>query len=443
MANIDLGNLTRYDGKIKEYAEDKYLSKNTANWQMTEKAGAVTCYPVPDTELEPIVNFSFKEIPPTSGDKSPTNPSTIEGVSSIDIGVHGKNLFRYNKTGTYAQVSVSVDTDGVITLNGTCNAAAGVSVYINDDTYYTPYIPVNTQKYLVAKIEHISGSYTGVNSSNQICNVQLRRRSLETGVDGFEWMYILSTDGNTAIKTWNYPLFNYINNVFVGAILTLIGGVSYNNYKIRVQYEFSDTLTPSNYESPIISSYTLSLGNTYYGGSVNLATGLMTVKYRGIVFTGQENADSFTEAGEVNNSGIYRHCYNITDYLAPRGVIDACCTHFNYSATSWYSENILFYPSNNFINFFTTFPTKVDFMTFLSTQYSNNTPVVVTYILANPYTVQFNSVQIKSLTTLDKNIPRLNTLYTDADSIQVGYQKHPARTSYELENAILALGGGE
>ena len=62
-----------------------YLAASEWNWQKTLKAESVTFTPVPESDLEPVVDFIFTETPPAEGEKGPDNPSTIAGVSSITV----------------------------------------------------------------------------------------------------------------------------------------------------------------------------------------------------------------------------------------------------------------------------------------------------------------------------------------------------------------------
>lgn len=293
MANIDLGNLTRYDGKIKEYAEDKYLSKNTANWQKTEKAGAVTCYPVPDTELELIVDFSFKEVSPISGDKSPTNPSIITGISSITV--------------------TQCETTGV------------------DETQYT--VNLNNTYY----------------------------------------------DGSLNIST---------------GLLTITHFSTTSSTLSSVARIRTNTIT-----------FNLSVGYTY--------NGFLTDCFTSNVF------DCYKEANDL-------------EHIAWRNA-DTSQSSYLYINKSRLDVSNAVDPSS---------PTDEEWLA-AGTSWIQSNPIQVVGCLAAPQIIALDSTKIRSISQLDKNTPRLNTLYTDADSIQVGYQKHPARTSYELENAILALGGNE
>lgn len=88
MGYLDESGLARYDGLVKNWVTFKSGTVDgidpLLNWQKTGMAASVTCYPLPAAPLEPVVNFLFTETPPV-GEKSPTNPSTITGVSSITV----------------------------------------------------------------------------------------------------------------------------------------------------------------------------------------------------------------------------------------------------------------------------------------------------------------------------------------------------------------------
>ena len=67
--------------------------------------------------------------------------------------------------------------------------------------------------------------------------------------------------------------------------------------------------------------------------------------------------------------------------------------------------------------------------------------VVVVYELYTPYTVPLTPVLVRSLPALSHYAPRQNTIYTPHESVQVGYAKSALKTSEELTNAIISLGG--
>jgi hypothetical protein len=65
----------------------------------------------------------------------------------------------------------------------------------------------------------------------------------------------------------------------------------------------------------------------------------------------------------------------------------------------------------------------------------------IVYNLATPETVSLTPTQLYSLSQLDPYTPRINTVYSDQQSVQVGYPKSPLATATELTNAIISLGG--
>ena len=68
----------------------------------------------------------------------------------------------------------------------------------------------------------------------------------------------------------------------------------------------------------------------------------------------------------------------------------------------------------------------------------NNAYIV--FRLATPYTVSLTPTQIYSLSQPDPYNPRVNTVYSDQVSVEVGYPKSPQATASELTNAIISLG---
>lgn len=415
MANIDLGNLTRYDGKIKQYTEDKYLSKNTANWQMTEKAGAVTCYPVPDTELEPVIDFMFTETSPLDGDKSPNNPSTITGVDSVKVTKCGKNLCPLTVLSKNQNViTITTSSNGAFVFDGTVrNDTDLYAQVINKDVIQTQWYPViqKGSTYTVSMLGD-AGVYFQIYTSS-----------------GSGWGTAKAdiTTGQTATFTIPADATGFMARFYA------VKGTVFSNTSIKIQLELGSTATV--FEPYSNADCIVNLNDTYYGGSVNLSTGTVTVTH------------AMYDIGEVMT--YYSAGNAVFFFDAPKtslAMLPTCESFVYHVKTDVFTDLV----DGQFMPHIAPDPTTQTRWIFKASNYSTVeafetafTGKKLVYKLATPYTVQLTPTQIKSLFALDKNIPRLNTLYTDADSIQVGYQKHPARTAYELENAILALGGGE
>ena len=112
-----------------------YLEASEWNWQKTLKAESVTFVPVPESDLEPVVDFIFTETPPAEGEKGLDNPSTIAGVSSITVthcqrrGVASTN-YVIPLEDTYYGGSLDVAT-GVLTATHAAVAPEGAAVDIS------------------------------------------------------------------------------------------------------------------------------------------------------------------------------------------------------------------------------------------------------------------------------------------------------------------------
>ena len=89
MPYISLDNLTQYNGRLRDYIDGSFDKLDGANWRKTSAAQSVSCWPIPESPLEPEVTFKFSEVPPESGTKGPDNPSTIVGVESVSCHVSG------------------------------------------------------------------------------------------------------------------------------------------------------------------------------------------------------------------------------------------------------------------------------------------------------------------------------------------------------------------
>lgn len=287
MPYISLDNLTQYNGRLRDYIDGSFDKLDGANWRKTSAAQSVSCWPIPESPLEPEVTFKFSETQPESGTKGPDNPSTIVGVESVS-----------------------------------CNVCESEGVY----------------------------------------------------------------------------------------------------------------------DTP----YSIDLGDTYYGGTINFATGVLEVTHGVLILDGTENWSTPTQVVE----GIYRHGFtrqNGSMYsLGSNG--ESSCTHFNYIYDAnapqisyylgGYSAQRLMY-----VNMKTSFSTAEAQEAWLASEYSAGHPVTITGLLYVPFTVPLTPVLVRSLPALSHYTPRQNTIYTPHESVQVGYAKSASKTSQDLANAIVALGG--
>lgn len=417
---VDLAGLARYKSDFDAWARGALLPKDAAFARVrTAKAGAVSFYPVQETPLDVSVDFMFSETPPASGDKSPTNPSTISGVSSVKVTRCGKNLCPLVGDSSSSYISVSFTDDGEFVFNGSYVGFASVYVF------------------------------------NKPNNKNLFPDYLERGKT---YTFSLQGDNSSVI----FRVYRYYTNNYGGAVVSIAPGESrtytipdtqsmilrfeipantvLNNAKFKLQIEEGSSATE--FEPYAGTDYTLPLGSTYYGGGIDLATGLMTVTHEAIVFDGTE---IWFLAAPVSNQTVNLFYIRIgSTNPHPYGnsiAADECCTHFNYNSAS--VPNIpAIRGTRSFVYLSFDQPDVATLKSWLATQYSNGTPMVFVYGLETPYSIQLAPAQILSLSQPDKYVPRLNTVYSDQSAVQVGYLKHPSAASSELRNALVSLGGG-
>ena len=415
---INLENLSRYDMKVKARSKDAYADASAACWQKTEKAGAVTCVPSPETPLEPVVEFKFKETPPASGDKSTNNPSVITGVSSVKVTRCGKNLIKLPFFTSRASVEINGitfaldQTSGTITANGT--ATADARLYFVGASSEIKLIP--------GKTYYASGCPSGGSVSTYYIGAS--RYTLNN-----EYLASLTSDIGSGTQ-WTTDSTCY----FVASTMVK-SGTTVSNLVFKPRLEEGPVAT--DFEPYAGTDFTVNLNDTYYGGTLDVASGKLTVTHRKLVLDGIEAWSS------PNSMGTYNRFTYLTNVFPDNAdSVDNACTHIPFDSS--YSGDFLHYyvsTGNSRVYLFTTHADTDSLKAWLASEYTAGHPVTLVYKLAEPYTIQLDPVMINALPALDKTSPRINTIYTDAENVQVGYAEHPAYTEQQINNAILALGG--
>lgn len=421
---ISLENLERYDSKMQERAASFCASKEDGMWRQTEKAGAVAFWPVGNSPLEGTVEFMFKETPPASGDKSPTNPSTISGVSSIKVTRCGKNLIPiFTNPYTTQGITFTPQADGGFKISGTTNGTA----HAYYDVLY-PFVPKNGVQYAVS-----------ISSTSSQSGITIVGRT--------------SSNENFFSVSLNEPYSFTGDGTILRVRLAVNRTAGTVDLVVYPQIELSTVATT--FEPYSGTDSTINLGGTFYGGSIDLATGLMMVTDiswvldEGFSVT-MEAYNSTTGYAHFNkasfpNGAPYNHFpnnANVDGYYS--------CTHFPTISTSSYQSvengtitypNIWFVPGGNQLRIVAPFSSDTNFRTWLGEQKTSGTPVILVYRLLTPITLQLTPTSISALAQPDKYVPRVNTVYTDADAVQIVYQKNPVRDKFEKVQAIIAQGG--
>lgn len=170
------------------------------------------------------------------------------------------------------------------------------------------------------------------------------------------------------------------------------------------------------------AAYTVNLGQTVYGGTLDLDTGLLTINKKLYTFDGTEAFSRLTDTTNQKQSNVF--FYKITD-AAKVGLMSSVCSHFkNTNDTVWsetydgktgiYCDN--YAGSSNYNNKYFRWGngsnTVAEFKSFLAAQYAAGTPVQICYEIAEPITVQLMAQKIYAL-------PGRNTFSCDAGEINV------------------------
>lgn len=192
------------------------------------------------------------------------------------------------------------------------------------------------------------------------------------------------------------------------------------------------------------NTYTVQLGQTVYGGTVDAVTGVGSEEWEVVEFDGTENwmtwgVDNFT----IGLTGFYLYAEipvvaDSADYLA--------CSHLVYNSGSYGGRAVGFRINlKNSIYWVLTVPNEIlsntesstaavdSWKSYLAAQAAAGTPVTIAYKLATPTTFQATGAQ--SIPAL----PGTNTVYTDAGVVTVSGLSDTVETFNALENRIAAL----
>lgn len=157
---------------------------------------------------------------------------------------------------------------------------------------------------------------------------------------------------------------------------------------------------------------TIQLGDTYYGGTLDVVSGVLTVDraYYNI------SDITFSESGNY-----YRIVDNSIPFAKSQNSEDGILSHFNYGGygecivgiTPSSGHYIMFY--KNRVDNLLSISSVADFNAYLVSQKTNGNPVQLVYKLATPLTIQLTPTEVKSL---DGD----NNVFASTGDVDVEYQ---------------------
>ena len=183
-----------------------------------------------------------------SGDPSPDNVRAISGHSAVSVYKRGKNLLQNNLTSqTKNGTTITVNPDKSITVSGT--PSAQVRVAINSGQFWV----ANEQAYI-----SIGTMPTGT-------------RLFCTRTEGATTTYPTVTGGTLGTS----------GAIFSGLVLEINTTFNGTAFTIYPQIELGSSATAYEPYNPDSQDITIPLGQTVYGGALDVVSGVLTLTHRG------------------------------------------------------------------------------------------------------------------------------------------------------------------
>ena len=332
--------IAEWNNKIDSTAVEE---QTTTTGQFTTKTGG---------KLESCI-VAFNPVQSGSGDPSPSNVRPITGHSSVEVWEHGKNMFNSSNV-----------IDGYIGTNpNTIRSLASARLI------YAP-CKANT-KYTVSKK---AGSRFVVGYTTETPNANVT-------VYGSTTDYTATSITITTDATAKY----IVAFVWLESTDTVTSDVMLNSCQIEVG------LTATTYEPYQGQDVTVALGGTYYGGTLDVVSGVFTGIVKKKVFDGTETWNDFASSGSIS--------YTINDMkagLATELNPESMCSSMEISDTYVQGKCMFGGTSNRYKSFWILGATGMGLDTKAKVQ-AYTTGMQIVYLLDNPITIQLTPQQINTL----------------------------------------------
>lgn len=355
------------------YAEDKTYISNSycGNTSFTAPADAkyalFYCGSTYGTTYKNDISINY---PSTDTSYHPyENICPISGWNAVNVVRTGRNLLETTLTSqTRNGITYTVNSDGTIQVQGTASALSIVNIgsYVvrEDATYYASGCPSGGS----ASTYRMYCSW----GSNEIGNGSQRELTAGTTVT----LQIAIASGITINATYK-PMFCKLSD-----------GTAYEPYNG--------------------TTYPISLGQTVYGGVLDVTSGVLTVTHGIKVWDGTENF------GLVSDGTTNRRFTVVLSGTTANGI----CSHgvmVNTNSGSWGQFRL--YTTGNFavLDNGSNFADATALKAYLAEQYANGTPLTVVYELATPITITLTPTEVTTLLG-DNNI------WADSGDVAVIYR---------------------
>lgn len=361
------------------------------------------------------VSIKIEPVQAGSGTPSPDNIRAISGWSSAKVTRAGKNILPFDLATIKA-----LNTSG--TWNGNTYSRYGVSVTVNlDGTYHvvTSSSPSDTLILVLGDYKRngciLSGCPSGGSDSKYKVQAFYSGAQLNDYGEG-----VAITDDN---------IRSYRIVVYAGA------GIIDETFEpmIRLASDTDDT-----YEPYIGNEYTIDLGGTIYGGTLDVTSGVLTVDKAYIEFDGSVDENWWT------NNHRFATSFSPTSVDIPSAITCLCNLYeartvselwtnretTGYLGITAQSGNCFIVDNAHYSNY-----DSEDLSAFKTFLASN--PLQLVYELATPQTIQLTPTQIRMLAGV-------NTVYANTGDTQVEYFNasvgNLGEVLGELENDVTTQG---
>ena len=334
-----------------------------------------------------------------SGDPSPTNVRPISGWSSAKVTRTGKNLLKHRVySGTTANIDWVIYDDGTVTFNGTANGTCVVYIANDDTNFYIPW-----GNYILSDdYPNKTGSWGAF--------LSLRKNGSYVAQD------LVTTYGvGVSSKAFSTSGYDY-GNVTVG--IYIASGTQLNNAVFKPMIRISSD-TDATYEPYLGTTFTISLGDTRYGGTLDVTRGKLRVTH------GYVTEQDFGSVPGVNARGLH-YANVLTTY--PSAVVNgngiSSMLPLKNGDAGWGSSDPCFSIGSS------TFPARVygNFTTLaeFKEQYAD---LQIVYELATPVEIDLTPTEITTLLGI-------NNVWADTGDIDLTYC---ADTKLYLDKKVAAL----
>lgn len=332
-----------------------------------------------------------------SGDPSPENIRAISGKTSVTVTGCGENIIDLPVSKTFNGIKIESTADGRYHVHGTATAA-GFGGKLSR-------ITLNPGIYTVkaSSISTAAAQYGIVITLRTVDDTGATKAWIETK--------------NDAVRTGRINKSTKIDVSVFASLPGLQAGETVDGYLELMLV--SGSTVPTAYAPYSGTTRNLTLPETIYGGSVDVATGEGMKTWNLITLDG-------TESWIEPSSKAY---YAVFGYAPSNGSAEGKASHYRYGQ----EKKNMFANANGAVAIYglNDSMSLSDWKSYLAAQYAAGTPVTIAYKPASPTT--FTATGAKTITAKSG----VNTVFSDADSVKVKYSDD----NYPIPDAVKALPG--